>query len=335
MTPAAFAQEISGPGRRPLYVLSGGEPSAVARCLKAAAAAVAADFRDFNFQTLSLEAGQASRLLGEASTRPFFAPPRVVAVKNPPFTADDWNALAGYLEAPNPEASLVLALDKPDARLKFFKRVKAAGLEVDCRPPKGAALVKWLAEEFQSRGVTAAPKVCALVIERAGDDPNLLLSEAEKLSLYLGAGQTLSAELVRALVSLAPDANVFALGEALGRRDLPAALTTLLELTTTEDHRPVLAMMTRHFRLILRIKTRLEALGLNRLGSEDAAALGLHPFVLEKTQGQAAAWPWPEAARALAALEEAHRVLVTSPAPPRTVLENLALKLGRPLARPV
>ncbi|MDR2947364.1 MAG: hypothetical protein LBV79_11550, partial [Candidatus Adiutrix sp.] len=166
-------------------------------------------------------------------------------------------------------------------------------------------------------------------IERAGSDLNLLSGEAEKLSLYLGEGGALTAELVRSLVSLSPNANVFELGEALGRHDVKSGLATLLDLLSVEHHLPVLAMMVRHFRLILRIKTRQAALGARRLGPEDAQALGMHPFVLEKTQGQAANWSWRAVSEALQALEEAHRALVTTSAPPQMVMENLALKLGR------
>lgn len=329
MTPAAFIKEIKSPNRRPLYVVGGGEPSAVRRCLEAAGEAVSADFRDFNLQTLDLEAGQAGRLIGEAGTMPFFAPPRVVLAKNPAFGGDDWNALAEYLGDPNPGATIVIVLEKIDARLKFFKKIKAADLEVDCRPPKGAALVKWLAGEFKDRGVEASAQVCSIIIERAGSDLNVLAGEAEKLSLYLGEGGTLTAGQAREMVSLAPNANVFELGEALGRHDLKAGLATLLDLLAVEHHMPVLAMMVRHFRLILRIKTRQAALGVGRLGADEASRLGLHPFVLEKTQGQAADWSWRSVSEALRSLEEAHRALVTSSAPPQMVLENLALKLGR------
>ena len=329
MTPAAFIKEIKTPSRKPLYIVSGGEPSAVRRCLAAAEEAVNADFRDFNHQTLDLEAGQAGRLIGEAGTMPFFAPPRVVVCKNPAFGGDDWNALADYLDDPNPDAAIIVVLEKIDARLKFFKKIKSADLEVDCKPPKGAALVKWLSEEFKARGVIAPAQICSIIIERAGSDLNMLTGEAEKLSLYLGEGETLTAELVQEMVSLAPNANVFELGEALGRHDLKSGVATLLDLLATEHHLPVLAMMVRHFRLILRIKTRQAALGVSRLGPEEASNLGLHPFVLEKTQGQAAAWPWRSVAEALQSLEEAHRTLVTSSAPPQMVMENLALKLGR------
>jgi DNA polymerase III delta subunit len=208
-----------------------------------------------------------------------------------------------------------------------MKKVQAGDMEVDCRPPKGAGLVKWLAEEFANRGVTAPPQVCARIIERAGEDPGVLTGEAEKLSLYLGGAGQLTSELVSDLVSLAPSADVFALGDALGRRDARAALPILMNLLATEHHLPVLTMMVRHFRILLAVKTRQASRGAGRLGREEAASLGIHPFVLEKSQGQAASWSWPDLTRALAALEEAHRTLVTTATAPRAVLENLALTL--------
>ena len=328
MTPAQFIKEISGPDRRPFYLITGGEPAGVGRCLSAAAAAVDPSLADFNYQVLELEAGQAKRILAEAATRPFLAPPRVLVTKNPPFSGDDWNVLGDYLDDPNPETTIVAVVDKLDARLKFAKKLKTVGGEVDAAPPKGAALVKWLGAEFSERGVTAAPSVCSLIIERAGNDLNVLLGEAEKLSLYVGPGGTLTADQARGLVSLAPNANIFELGEALGRHDLKSALATLLDLLATEHPLPVLAMMVRHFRLILQIKTRQTSLKTSRLGRDEASALGIHPFVLEKAQGQAAAWAWGDVARALTVLEEAHRTLVTTSTPAQMVLENLALELG-------
>lgn len=328
MTPAQFVKEVKSPARRPLYVVSGGEPSAVARCLAAAQEAVDEGFRDFNHQVLELEAGQAGRLRGEAGTMPFFVSPRVIVVKNPPFGGDDWNSLADYLDDPNPETTVTMVIDKPDARLRFFKKVKAAGAEVEAKAPKGAALTKWLVERFEERGVTIAFQAAGLIIERAGTELPALLGEAEKLSLYLGDGGRVTPELARELVSLAPNANVFELGEALGRRDTRTAMAVLLELLVTEHHLPVLAMMVRHFRIMLQIKTRQASTGRSRLGSDQAAELGLHPFVLEKTQGQAAAWSWTELARALATLEETHRTLVTTATDPQSVLENLVLTLS-------
>lgn len=332
MTPDDFIKEIAGPSRRPLYIITGGEPSALARCLAAAEEAVAPDFCDFNFQVLDMNSGEAGRLIGEASTMPFFVAPRLLLLKNPPFSGDDWNALAEYLENPNTESTIVLVLDKPDKRLKFFKKTSSLGLEVDCTPPKGAALVKWLSAEFTRRGVKVEGQAAAMLIERAGSDLGTLLGEAEKLSLYLGEGGRLTPDMVKSLVSISPDANIFELGEALGRQDFKTGLATLLELLATEHHLPVLAMMVRHFRLILQVKTLQALHGTSRLSPEQAKPLGLHPFVLEKTRGQAERWPWKAVAAALEATETAHRTLVTSAVPPQYLMENLALKLGSLLA---
>lgn len=328
MTPAQFIEEIKSTKRRSLYLLTGGEPAALGRCLEAATEAVDPQFRDFNYQTLSLEAGEAGRLVSEALTGAFFVPPRIVVSRNPPFVAEDWEVLFNYLDRPSDNVIILIMEKVVDARLKFFKLVKKKGLEVECYPPKGAALNRWLAEEFKARGVEATTGVCALIIERAGNDLETLLGEAEKLSLYLGVGGRLTIDLVRSLVSLSPEGNVFRLGEALGGRDHRQALIDIIELLTTENHMMVIAMMVRHFRLMLQIKTRQASQETRNLPSTEAHSLGIHPFVLQKTQGQAAAWGWRELIEALAALEEAQRTLVTIPTPANLVLEQLALKLS-------
>ena len=350
MTPVAFIKEIAGPGRRPLYVLSGGDHTAATRCLAAALEAAAPDYRDFNCQTLDLEPGQADRLIGEARTSPFGPPPRVLTVKNPPFGAADWNSLADYLEKPNLETVILLILeDKLDERLRFSKKIKAAGLEVDCRPLKGEALVRWLAGELKDRGLTADRQTCALIIERAGDNPRLLAGEAEKLSLYLGPGQNLSAELVRELVRPILDSKLYHLTDNMGWGRLQEALGDLLEILSdshqekdkknkqgkgrqekeSQDSDPT-------WLILGAIRNRFLAFLHYRARQADAESwpppkfmADLHPNTLRTIQNQSGRWSWPELTRALASLEETYLTLVSSgDQQPRTLLENLTLRLA-------
>jgi len=351
MSTAAFIKEVTGPGHRPLYVLSGGDHTAAAKCLAAALETAAPDFRDFNCQALDLEPGQAERLIGEARTRPFGPPPRVLSAKNPTFGAADWNALADYLEEPNPETIILLILEeKLDERLRFSKKIKAAGLEVNCRPLKGEALAKWLAEELKIRGLTADRQTCALIIERAGDNPRLLVGEAEKLSLYLGPGQTLSAKLVRELVRPILDSQLYHLTDHLGWGRLQEALGGLLEILS--DRRQEKEKKNKQgkgkqekdrenqdsdptWQVLGAIRNRLLAFLHYRARSADAGdwplpkfMADLHPNTLKTIQNQSGRWSWPELTRALAALEETHLTLLSSgDHPPRTLLENLTLKL--------
>jgi len=343
MTPAAFIKEIAGPGRRPLYVLGGGDPTAVDRCLAAALDLVAPDYRDWNCQTLNLEAGQADSLVGGARTLTFSPPPRVMTVKNPPFGADDWNTLADYLEDPNPGTLILLVMeDKLDERLRFSKKIKAAGLEVDCRPLTGEALVKWLADELKTRGISADRQVCALIIELAGDSPRLLAGEAEKLSLYLEPGQRLSAELVRELIRPVLDAQIYHLTDHLGRGQIREALADLLEILSDSHQEKGLEKdkkgqgSDRSMLVLSALENRFLAFLHERARPADARdwpapgfVAKLSPFTRRKIQEQIGRWSWPDLAQALAALEEVRLTLVSSgDHPPRILLENLALKLA-------
>jgi len=349
MLPAAFIEEIAGPGRRPLYVLSGGEPTAVARCLAAALETAAPGLRDFNCPTLELEAGQADRLLGEARTRPFGPPPRVVMARNPAFKAEDWQTLADYLENPNPETVILLVLrDKLDERLRFSKKIKAENLEVDCLPPRGEALVKWLANELKSRGVTASAQVSRLIIERAlgesqartADDLNILLGEAEKLSLYLRPERALTDKLAQDLVRPVLDAQLYHLTDHLGRGQIQKALADLLEIMSDrhqgKDKKKQSSDPSHN--VLGALENRFLAFLDGRARTADAAdwptpkfMANLKPFTRKTIQEQSGRWPWPELARALAALEEARLTLISSGSPPsQPLLENLLLKLADP-----
>jgi len=330
VTPADFIKEIKSSRRRPLYLLCGAEFSAVTRCLTAAEEAVAEGLCDFNFQALDLEAGMAGYLVGEALTRPFFTPPRILVAKKPAFTANDWNILAAYLDNPNKDSSVIIILEQIDVRFNFFKKVRANGLEVNCQAPKGVFLVRWLVSEFRKRGYIISPALSELVIERVGGDFNLLLNEVEKLSLYLGEGGTLTSELICTLISLTPEANIFELVNALSCRDLKKTLANLWKLLDVEAPPYILAMMGRQFRLILKIKTRQAATGQKYLKAEDARLFKLSPYRLKIFQEQTSVWAWLDIFTALTALEDAYHALFTTSVPPQLILEDLVLKLIRP-----
>ena len=225
---------------------------------------------------------------------------------------------------------------------------------MECRPPQGPALVRWLIEEFKSRGIQASPRLCEMMIRRAGDNPHLLLSEAEKLSLFLGPGQTLDEGHILALVSPGFDAQLYHLADHLGRRRLREAMFALLEILS-DSHRPkdrkdkgpaggrkggdsgriseTLAACENRFLALVHFKTLAEATGGR---AEETADLKPPDFIarLSSTtirfiREQAPRWSWPELIRALADLEESHRTLrLTGNVPGQAVLENLVLKLG-------
>jgi DNA polymerase-3 subunit delta len=67
------------------------------------------------------------------------------------------------------------------------------------------------------------------LIDRVGPNPRLLENEIEKLSLYVGDRSEISTADVAAICSRNKSAQAFALGDALGDRDLPRLLRRLDE----------------------------------------------------------------------------------------------------------
>jgi DNA polymerase-3 subunit delta len=69
-----------------------------------------------------------------------------------------------------------------------------------------------------------------MLVQLAGEDTRQLESELDKLSLYVGEGNTVTIEDVRAIVPLSRAGIIFEVGNAIARRDLRRALELLRTL---------------------------------------------------------------------------------------------------------
>ncbi len=101
----------------------------------------------------------------------------------------------------------------------------------------------------------------------------------------MGDERAITAQDVELLVPYAGTANVFAMVDAIGRRDGRTALRLLHKLLD-ENAAPLylLSMIVRQFRILIQVK-ELSAQGL--ASSTIAKRAGLHPFVAEKAGRQA------------------------------------------------
>jgi DNA polymerase-3 subunit delta len=168
--------------------------------------------------------------------------------------------------------------------LKLAEKHEAGHARVFDGPGRGE-LAGWVAERVESEGATIErPAADALVIA-VGDDLRLLDSEIKKLATYVGNERPITPTDVELLVPYAGTANVFAMVDAIGRRDGRTALHLLHKLLD-ENAAPLylLGMIVRQFRILIQAK-ELSAQGL--AASTIAKRAGLHPFVAEKAQRQA------------------------------------------------
>ncbi|HVV00161.1 MAG TPA: DNA polymerase III subunit delta [Verrucomicrobiae bacterium] len=196
----------------------------------------------------SSEALRALGKLREAmQTLPFFGSGKAVWFKNCNFLGDERAAsseavtegLASFAQElktfPFGNVRLLITAGKVDKRKVFYKAIdklgaveEFAGWSVNEKDWAGEAEA-WAARAFRARGKTISDEALAELVSRVGPHPRQLDSEVEKLSLYAGDRGEITFEDVAAVSSRNKMARAFALGDALGDRDLPRLLQRLDE----------------------------------------------------------------------------------------------------------
>jgi DNA polymerase-3 subunit delta len=202
---------------------------------------------------------------------------------------DAWNAaqkavVVDYLDNPAPEADLVLLGKKLGARERLLAAVKKSGEVHNLEQPTGKALVRWVVGHAKGLGLDLPDDVAGSLIERCSGDKQRLLTETEKLALYV-SDRPATEEDVEALCPPDVQSNIFAFVDALGAGDRGRAIRLLEALISTGEP-PLRAtyMVRRQFRLVARARA-LFARGASQ--GEVARELKVPPFVARKLEEQA------------------------------------------------
>lgn len=159
---------------------------------------------------------------------------------------------------------------------------------------------KWLTQRAGTHGATLEPHAAQILAERVGEDFVLADTELAKLAAYAN-DRPISAKDVELLTPFTPEANIFHMVDALGKRDGQVALTLFRQLTDAGDE-PIrlFSMIVRQFRLLLMMRDHLDSGGsINNAGQ----ALGLSDFVAKKIAEQARRYTIPQ-------LERIYRLLL-------------------------
>lgn len=199
----------------------------------------------------------------------------------------DIDAVVEYLAAPAPGTVLCLVAQQLKASSPLGKAVAKTGdvlaWEVDDRK-----LAKWVAESFAARGVKVGGDACQALVDIVGEDKLVLAGEVDKLATW-AAGEPLGVEEIDQLAAPLGDARPWDLTDAVGRRDVGAALG-VIEASYQRSARPlqepglVATRLGSHLLRLAQVKPLLD--GGARV--EDVAkALGIKEFPARKLVQQA------------------------------------------------
>ncbi len=274
MTPEQAHQEARQGKLRPVYLVVGEEAYLRDRVVRALReAALAGSVPGLNDDQLDAGDAGADQVLGVARTMPMMAPRRLVIVRSierwevkserratgktgTSPRLDPFAALGEYVESPSPDCVLVLVGGKLDRRRKLVARAKKEGWMVACDPLSRRELPQWVRDFAAEQGGTMGQDVADLVAELTGPELGPVVDAVERLVLYAGPRAVTEDDVSACLVKLRPT-EVWALTDAIGRRDLAAALGALHAVFDPRDAGRLVGVLAWSTRQLLKFEAAL------------------------------------------------------------------------------
>jgi DNA polymerase-3 subunit delta len=291
-----------------LYILLGEDDFSLTRSLEEIKqglgdqALLATNTTAFDGQQLTLD-----QLRAVCETAPFLAEKRLVIIQGllgrfeprvkprrqkkmiaPAEREGEYKSFADYLSS-IPDSTVLVLIDGRIRSNNPLLKLLSARAEVRSFPIlKETKLRQWIQREVAEQGASMSPQAVELLAKLVGGNLWIMTNEINKLALF-AAGRRIEEEDIKAIVSSAQEANVFAMVDAI--LDFKAGVAEqLLEqlLNRGASSAYLLAMLSRQVRLIVQAK---ELRRQRRPEAEIQSKLGLAPFPLRKTLEQAQRYP--------------------------------------------
>ena len=281
--------------------------------------------RDFNCDVFDAGEASAGTVRDAAEMLPMMSPRRLVIFRGVDKLKDkDWEVLFPLFERPVDTTVFVLTAETLDKRKKAFKRLTEASVLVELKRPYDSQLLDWIDYLAFRQGLKVAREASALLKQFVGANLTELNSELMKLKDYLGERLTIEPQDVLQVVSQTRVDRIFDLTDAIGRRDRATALHSLANLLEHgQSEVGVLAMITRHFRILSNLKDGQRE-GLN--GPRLSTKAGIPQFLLTQYMEQIRHWDEAKIERTFTVLQDTDRALKSSGVPSHVWLENFVLK---------
>ena len=278
-----------------IYFLLGNDEFEITRKLRE----FDSDFTDptsAEMNTARLEA----RSMGEddlnnaVNAMPFLARRRLVLLENPSAKYNNPSARKKFFEfmekAPDTTRLVMYESVEPREAEKHWlvKWAEKNSKLIQTRAfmlPRLKEMTGWIVHETKNQGGQIEPRAAEMLKDMVGADTRQAGMEIAKLLAYVNWARPITSQDVEAVCIVTSQQSVFDFVDALSNGNGKSAQHLLHRLLETEDVFSLWGMVIRQFRLLIQAREILDGRG-NQ--NDVARALGVHPFVAEKTTGQAA-----------------------------------------------
>jgi DNA polymerase-3 subunit delta len=330
-----------------VYFLYGNDEFAISRRLKEFEA-VFPDPTCAEMNTAHLEARTMTEteLNNAVNAVPFLAPNRLIILANPSdsyLKIEQRKKFEDFISK-SPETAILVIYEhleiknyrdkhkqeKMDEKHWLVKWGKKAGVRLERYAlPAAWEMTGWITSETRQQGGTIEPVAAAKLAEMVGVDTRQAGQEIAKLLAYANWERQLSLADVESVSLLTAQESVFDFVDNLANGDGQSAQYLLQRLLENEDPFALWGMVIRQFRLLLQAREVLDARGSKE---EVAQALGVHPFVAEKTTTQARAFTLLELERIYHELLEIDEGVKTSQITLELALDMLVVEQAKLLS---
>jgi len=197
--------------------------------------------------TFDMEEAPVDVVIDEADTFPFFSERKLVIAKNASFLKatekgkekidHDLKRLENWLAHPSDFCVTVFIApyEKLDERKKITKAMKEKSIMIHAETPKENDLAIWIRSEVSRFNKSITDDAVDKLVEMVGANMLQLQIEIEKMSLYLGEENQISARLVEELVAKTLEHDAFKMLNAYLSRNVSEALQIYHDLLRQKE----------------------------------------------------------------------------------------------------
>jgi DNA polymerase-3 subunit delta len=224
---------------------------------------------------------------------PFLARRRLVLLANPSAIYNNPSARKKFLEfiEKSPETTRIVLYESVEPKeAENHWLVKWAGkndksIQIKAfMLPRLKEMTGWIINETRNQGGQIDPRAAEMLKDMVGVDTRQAGMEISKLLAYANWTRPVTGQDVEAVCIVTSQQSVFDFVDALANGNGKSAQHLLHRLLESEDGFSLWGMVVRQFRLLIQAREILDGRG-NQ--NDVARALGVHPFVAEKTTQQA------------------------------------------------
>lgn len=283
---------------------------------------------EFNYEILDGSSVSATEAIAAVELTPFTAGQKLVVVRDAAILQKDGDdkLILEYIERPNKGGCLVLETGQSiDRRKKLYKKIAAMGGAIEFVRLKASELTKWLAKQAWEEDAALTREAAEELLLRCGPDMYTLHNEMQKLTCFVGRGNTINLDTVKELVASRVEESIFEMVDAIGEKDGTKAIGGIRQLLRQKQQpQQIIGMIARQFRLIYQVRGMTEA-GTAR--EEIIKTLKMHPFVYKKISLQQKNFSSGQLVQAIMRLAELDYLVKTGGGSFSELIDTYILKL--------